>query len=232
MLVFCFIVPFAILANPRTRTIAGTLVASISVNIGMWLERFTIVVPSLSNPRAPVHTFIYWPSWVEWSLMAGCFAAFTLLYMGFTKLFPIISIWELPGAGPAHAEPEPAAHHRTARPAQPLAGAVIARGHAVVAHSLLGDAPLGLVHPRRIPALHLVPVLQRCVLPVLVQGGLGQGIGPFPVTICDALDISGDTTNGVTAPKPVISVYRCPIPRAPNLIRSARFARPPGPIGR
>ncbi len=54
----------------------------------MWLERFTIVVPSLSNPRAPVHTFVYRPTWVEWSLMAGCFAAFALLYMGFTKLFP------------------------------------------------------------------------------------------------------------------------------------------------
>jgi Ni/Fe-hydrogenase subunit HybB-like protein/mono/diheme cytochrome c family protein len=96
MLVFCFVVPFTILANNRTRTITGTLVASISVNIGMWLERFTIVVPTLSNPRAPVHTFLYSPSWVEWSLMAGCFAAFALLYMGFTKLFPIVSIWELP----------------------------------------------------------------------------------------------------------------------------------------
>jgi molybdopterin-containing oxidoreductase family membrane subunit len=95
MVIFCFGIPFPILAFSRTRTIAGTLVASISVNIGMWLERFTIVVPSLSNPRAPVHTFFYHPSWVEWSLMAGCFAAFGLLYMGFTKLFPIISVWEL-----------------------------------------------------------------------------------------------------------------------------------------
>jgi molybdopterin-containing oxidoreductase family membrane subunit len=94
MVVFCFVVPFTILANPRTRTVTGTLVASISVNIGMWLERFTIVVPSLSHPRAPIHTFVYIPSWVEWSLMAGCFAAFALLYMGFTKLFPIVSIWE------------------------------------------------------------------------------------------------------------------------------------------
>ena len=55
MFVCCFVVPFTILANPHTRTITGTLVASIFVNIGMWLERFTIVVPSLSNPRAPVH---------------------------------------------------------------------------------------------------------------------------------------------------------------------------------
>jgi len=95
MFVFCFVLPFTFLANPKTRTIAGTLVASISVNVGMWLERFTIVVPSLANPRAPIPGFVYAPSWVEWSLMAGCFAAFTLLYMGFTKLFPIVSIWEL-----------------------------------------------------------------------------------------------------------------------------------------
>ncbi len=95
MVVSCFVIPFTILANAKTRTIAGTVVASVFVNIGMWLERFTIVVPTLSTPRAPVHSFIYWPSWVEWSLMAGCFAAFILLYMGFTKLFPIVSIWEL-----------------------------------------------------------------------------------------------------------------------------------------
>jgi len=81
--------------RPLLTHVWGTVVASISVNIGMWLERFTIVVPSLSNPRAPIHGFAYTPSWVEWSLMAGCFAAFSLLYMGFTKLFPIVSIWEL-----------------------------------------------------------------------------------------------------------------------------------------
>ena len=95
MVVTCFVIPFVILANSRTRTIRGTVIASISVSIGMWLERFTIVVPSLANPRAPIHAFIYVPSWVEISLMAGCFAAFALLYMGFTKLFPVISIWEL-----------------------------------------------------------------------------------------------------------------------------------------
>lgn len=100
MFLFCFVIPFVILVNSKTRTVAGTVLASISVNIGMWLERFTIVVPSLSNPRAQIHSFVYVPSWVEWSLMAGCFAAFALLYMGFTKLFPIVSIWELEEAEP------------------------------------------------------------------------------------------------------------------------------------
>ena len=110
MFVCCFVVPFSILCNSKTRTIKGTLIASIFVNVGMWLERFTIVVPSLSTPRAKVMTFAYWPSWVEWSLMAGCFAAFALLYMGFTKLFPIISMWEL--------DP-PSAAHETAATAEP-----------------------------------------------------------------------------------------------------------------
>lgn len=95
MFVACFVIPFTILCRKRTRTITGTFIAALSINIGMWLERFTIVVPSLSNPRLPVEFHMYHPSWVEWSLMAGCFASFGLLYMCFTKVFPIVSIWEI-----------------------------------------------------------------------------------------------------------------------------------------
>src|SRR5512146_2828213 len=53
MVVTCFIIPVGILARRKTRTITGCVIASISVNIGMWLERFTIVVPTLSQPRLP-----------------------------------------------------------------------------------------------------------------------------------------------------------------------------------
>lgn len=95
MVVCCFLVPLAILANRRTRTVKGTVVASIAVTIGMWLERWTIVVPSLSNPRLPGTEAHYFPSWVEWSIFAASAATFTLLYMIFTKLFPIVSIWEI-----------------------------------------------------------------------------------------------------------------------------------------
>ena len=96
MLATCFIIPVAILSNKRTRTILGAVIASISVNIGMYLERFIIVVPSLSQPRLPhAENIVYHPSWVEWSILAACFAAFILLYVLFTKLFPIVSIWEI-----------------------------------------------------------------------------------------------------------------------------------------
>jgi molybdopterin-containing oxidoreductase family membrane subunit len=95
MFVFCFVVPFSLLCRKKTRTITGTLIASVSVNIGMWLERITIVVPSLSNPRLPYPRGIYNPTLVEFSITAGCFALFILLYMVFTKFFPIVSIWEI-----------------------------------------------------------------------------------------------------------------------------------------
>jgi Ni/Fe-hydrogenase subunit HybB-like protein len=96
MIVTCFVFPLAMLANNRTRgTVWGTVTAAVSVEIGMWIERFLIVVPSLSHPRLPLTAPIYTPSWVEWSLMAAFVSAFILLYAVFTKFFPIISIWEI-----------------------------------------------------------------------------------------------------------------------------------------
>ncbi|RMF93581.1 MAG: polysulfide reductase [Candidatus Schekmanbacteria bacterium] len=95
MVLTCFIIPFAILCNSKTRTITGTVIASVSVTIGMWLERFCIIVPTLVNPRLPYDRGWYFPTWVEFSELAGSFAVFLLLYVLFTKFFPMISIWEI-----------------------------------------------------------------------------------------------------------------------------------------
>ena len=95
MFLFCFVIPLPLLSLRKTRTPFGTLIASISVIIGMWLERFVIVVPTLTNPRLPNEAVIYSPTWVEWSVLAGCVSFFVLLYMIFTKIFPIVSIWEV-----------------------------------------------------------------------------------------------------------------------------------------
>ena len=94
MVLFCFVIPFPILAVKRTRTILGTSIASGSVLIGMWLERFLIIIPTLSQPRLPYGRGSYMPSWVEWSMMAGLCAGFTLAIIIFSKFFPVISIWE------------------------------------------------------------------------------------------------------------------------------------------
>lgn len=91
----CFIVPFALMARRATRNVTGTVVASVAVVIGMWLERFNIVVPTSLHPRSDLALLHYVPSWVELSIMAGTFSGFILVYMLATKFFPIISIWEI-----------------------------------------------------------------------------------------------------------------------------------------
>jgi len=96
MVVTCFVIPFFVLFTDKRRSSPSWLmVASISVNIGMYLERFTIVVPSLVNPRIHLNSVQYSPTWVEWSILAGCTPGFLLLYLTFTKVFPIISVWEV-----------------------------------------------------------------------------------------------------------------------------------------
>jgi Ni/Fe-hydrogenase subunit HybB-like protein len=111
MVVCNFVVPFIILSIRRLRTITGCVVASFGVLIGMWLERFLIVVPSLGHKYLPYSWGIYRPRPVEIVITVATFAAMTLLYVLFSKLVPIISIWEMKaGQHPAHA-PSPAVAH-------------------------------------------------------------------------------------------------------------------------
>ncbi len=95
MIVSCFLIPVSLLGRKKTRTVTGCVLASISVNNGMWLERFTIVGPTLSRPRLPWAEGHYSPQWVEIAITVGFGATFMLLYMVFTKFFPIVSIWEV-----------------------------------------------------------------------------------------------------------------------------------------
>ena len=95
MVICNFAIPFPILALRRLRTIAGCVAASCSVLMGMWLERFLIIVPSLGHKYLPYSWGVYRPRPVEILITISTFAAMGLLYMLFAKLVPIISIWEL-----------------------------------------------------------------------------------------------------------------------------------------
>ena len=95
-MVLCnFVIPLACLVSLKRHTIGKVMIASVAIVIGMWLERFIIVVPTLSLPRLPSPEGVYWPTWVEWGETAGSFGLFALFYLLFTKFFPIISIWEI-----------------------------------------------------------------------------------------------------------------------------------------
>jgi Ni/Fe-hydrogenase subunit HybB-like protein len=95
MVVLNFVIPIVILGIRRLRTITGTVVASIGIVIGMWLERFLIVVPSLSYKQLPYSWGTYTPEWPELTIMASTFAAIALLFILFAKFIPVISIWEV-----------------------------------------------------------------------------------------------------------------------------------------
>lgn len=100
-MVFCnFAVPFVLLGIKRLRTIRTSTIAAIAVLIGMWLERYIIVVPTLAMTRLPAVSGGYSPTWVEISITVATFAVMGLLYLLFSKLFPIVSVWEF--------EPHPA----------------------------------------------------------------------------------------------------------------------------
>jgi len=90
-----FLIPFTILSLKKLRTVAGCVIASGAVLIGMWLERFLIVVPSLGHKYLPYAWGVYRPRPVEIIITISTFAAMTLLYALFSKFVPIISIWEM-----------------------------------------------------------------------------------------------------------------------------------------
>jgi molybdopterin-containing oxidoreductase family membrane subunit len=89
-----FIVPFTLLGIRRLRSIFTTCICGVTVLVGMWLERFLIVVGTLAQPALPATWGSYAASWVEISITVGTFAGMVLLYLLFAKFVPIIAIWE------------------------------------------------------------------------------------------------------------------------------------------
>ena len=97
------ILPILLPVLPWTRSLPVLFVVSILVNIGMWIKRFVIVVPSLSLPLMPYEWGVYTPTWVELAISVGSLAGFALFITLFAKWFPIISVWEM-REGWEHAE--------------------------------------------------------------------------------------------------------------------------------
>jgi molybdopterin-containing oxidoreductase family membrane subunit len=95
MLCCNFVIPFPLLAVKKLRSILGTFLASITIVIGMWIERYLIIVPSLSHKFLPYAWGSYRPTWVEITITIATFAGMALLYILFSKIVPIISVWEL-----------------------------------------------------------------------------------------------------------------------------------------
>jgi molybdopterin-containing oxidoreductase family membrane subunit len=80
----------------RVRTHVPTIfVLSVLINVGMWFERYVIIITGLSREYNPATWGIYTPSWPELGIVAGSFAFFALLFLIFLKIFPVIAIAEV-----------------------------------------------------------------------------------------------------------------------------------------
>jgi molybdopterin-containing oxidoreductase family membrane subunit len=80
----------------RFRTHVPTVfVVSIFVNIGMWFERYVIIVIGLSHEYEPAVWGLYTPQPAELMILAGSFTFFAMFFVIFIKLFPVIAVSEM-----------------------------------------------------------------------------------------------------------------------------------------
>lgn len=96
MLIFCNGLSIQLLWFRKVRTTPLMLwILSIVVNIGMWLERFVIVVTSLHRDFLPSSWDIYVPTFWDWALYVGTIGFFLFNIVIFVRWLPIISIFEV-----------------------------------------------------------------------------------------------------------------------------------------
>ncbi len=78
----------------RTNTVALFVVSS-CVLVGMWMERFIIIVTSLNRDFLTSSWHIYLPTWVDWGILAGSVGLFGLLFLLFVRFVPSVAISEV-----------------------------------------------------------------------------------------------------------------------------------------
>jgi Ni/Fe-hydrogenase subunit HybB-like protein len=95
-MIFCnSLVPLTLFAKRLRRNTTCLLIVSLLVNVGMWLERFVIIVTSLAHDYDPYVWGTYSPTYVEVGISLGSFGMFFMLYLLFVKNLPVLSITEI-----------------------------------------------------------------------------------------------------------------------------------------
>jgi len=95
MLVCNGLVPIMLWFKRVRHSIAALFTISIFVNIGMWFERYVIIVTSLHHEYEPFAWGMYRPSPVEMGIMIGSFGWFGFWFLLFTRILPPVAIAEL-----------------------------------------------------------------------------------------------------------------------------------------
>jgi len=106
MVVCNSLVPLLFLFKKFRRTVTLLFGISLLVNLGMWFERFVIIIGGVAHGFSP-HTWgLYAPTLIEYGIMLGSFCFFFFLFLLFAKHLPSVSMTEMKetlGKGEAHA---------------------------------------------------------------------------------------------------------------------------------
>ncbi len=95
-LILCNVIAPQLLWFRKVRTSAlGLFVISMVVNVGMWLERFVIVVTSLHRDFLPSSWGMYHGTIWDWATFVGTIGLFLTLLFLFIRFLPMISIFEM-----------------------------------------------------------------------------------------------------------------------------------------
>jgi Ni/Fe-hydrogenase subunit HybB-like protein len=89
------VLPLLLISRRNRFSISLSVIISLGINLGMWLERYLIIVPSLGRKFLPYMWHEYFPSWIEISITLGSFSFFTMLFLLFVKFWPSVSIYEV-----------------------------------------------------------------------------------------------------------------------------------------
>ena len=89
------IIPLSLWFKPVRRNMTMLFVLCLFVNVGMWFERFTIIVTSLARSFNPSTWVMYKMSWTEAAITTGAFAWFFMFFLVFVRLLPAFSVAEI-----------------------------------------------------------------------------------------------------------------------------------------
>jgi molybdopterin-containing oxidoreductase family membrane subunit len=73
----------------------ASFIISIVVNVGMWFERFVIIVTSLHRDFLPSSWTMFYPTYVDIGIFVGTLGIFFTLFLLFARTFPVIAMAEL-----------------------------------------------------------------------------------------------------------------------------------------
>ncbi|HEY3444979.1 MAG TPA: NrfD/PsrC family molybdoenzyme membrane anchor subunit [Myxococcales bacterium] len=95
LLLLNFVLPQLHWLERARRSTAVSVLVALGVLVGMWLERFVLILRAINRDFLPASWWSYGPTWVDWSLFAGTLGFFLTAFLLFLKFVPPIPVSEV-----------------------------------------------------------------------------------------------------------------------------------------